>query len=402
QQSMEEKKVKPEEQNAEESAFQEALLEFLIEKKEAAIDKVLFDLKQVEKKNKEYRERNDSLKEEQQAHIRRILRRMKEKEQEKDAKEVVTRDDVEEALRDKWQYAKDKEQILKDLLFQIEETGQRLAARQRERDYWLDYKNVGSRKDANKIKSLKKDIKKVKEDFQKAAEYYRNALKAVKEENDTLVEMHMKKAKEQAPESAVRCLDKRSRREIEENEWLKEEIKRYRKEVRDLEASIWLLQEENINLVRKLMDNRIQNLRVPRHLFLNWAAGLQDESRQDEIRVEHREYSGKTDGGERSAAVSGRKKKPFLETQCKTEMGKPWDRDEELQEKSLTPILNSLFEIERDFQEYLELGPLESAPMCVVGKAMVIHKEPEETPSRTPPKGDCSEAGRNTTPQTEA
>ncbi|OXB57766.1 hypothetical protein ASZ78_012665 [Callipepla squamata] len=343
---MEEKKVKPEEQNAEESVFQEALLEFLIEKKEAAIDKVLFDLKQVEKKNKEYHEKNDSLKEEQQAHIRRILRRMKEKEQEKDAKEVVTRDDVEEALRDKWQYAKDKEQILK--------------------------------------------------------EYYRNALKAVKEENDTLVEMHMKKAKEQAPESAVRRLDKHSRRKIEENERLKEEIKRYRKEVRDLEASVWLLQEENINLVRKLMDNRIQNLGVPRHLFLNRAAGLQDESHHEEIRVEHREYSGKTDGGERSAAVSRRKKKPLPDTQCITEMGKPWDRDEELQEKSLTPILNSLFEVERDFQEYLELGPLESAPMCVVGKAMVIHKEPEEMLSRTPPKGDCSEAGRKTTPQTEA
>lgn len=31
-------------------------------------------------------------------------------------------------------------------------------------------------------------------------EYYRNALKAVKEENAALVEMYMKKNKEQAPE----------------------------------------------------------------------------------------------------------------------------------------------------------------------------------------------------------
>eukprot|EP00076_Gallus_gallus_P037154 XP_025002692.1 coiled-coil domain-containing protein 83 isoform X4 [Gallus gallus] len=353
---MEEKKVKPEEQSAEESAFQEALLEFQIEKKEAATDKVLFDLKQVEKKNKEYNERNDKLKEEQQAHIRRILRRIEEKEQEKDAKEVVTRNDVEESLKDKWQYAKDKEQILKDLLFRTEETDQRLLVKQSERDYWLDYKNVGSKTDANKIKSLKKDIKEVKDDFQRTAEYYRNALKAMKEENDSLIEMHVKKNKEQAPENAVRYLDKCSCREIEENEWLKEE-----------------------------------------------AADLQDESLQDEIKgVEHGEYSAETDGEEslRRATVSCQKKKSFPKIQCKTEIGKSQDRDEELQEKSLTPILNSLFEVERDFQEYLKLGPLVSNPMCVVGRAMPIHKESEETPSKSPPKGDyIGESDRHITAQ---
>ncbi|XP_048796176.1 coiled-coil domain-containing protein 83 [Lagopus muta] len=400
---MEEKKVKQEEQSAEESAFLEALLEFQIERKEAAIDKVLFDLKQVEKKNKEYNERNDNLKEEQQAHIRRILRRIEEKEQEKDAKEVVTRDDVEESLKDKWQYAKDKEQILKDLLFQTEETDQRLSVRQSERDYWLDYKNVGSRMDANKIKNLKRDIKEVKDDFERSSEYYRNALKAVKEENAALVEMYMKKNKEQAPENAVRYLDKSSCREIEENEWLKEEVKLYRKEVRDLKASVQLLEEENIGLVRKLMDNKIQNLRVPRRLFLTQAAGLQDESLQDESKaVEHREYSAKTDGEESLGrdTVSCQKKKSFPKIQCETEIEKSRDRDEELQEMSLTPILNSLFEVERDFQEYLKLGPLVSKPICVVGRAMPIHKEPEETPSKSPPEGDyIGGSDRHITPQ---
>ncbi|XP_031468297.1 coiled-coil domain-containing protein 83 [Phasianus colchicus] len=400
---MEEKKVKEEEQSAEESVFLEALLEFQIEKKEAAIDKVLFDLKQVEKKNKEYNERNDNLKEEQEAHIRRILRRIEEKEQEKDAKEVVTRDDVEGSLKDKWQYAKDKEQILKDLLFQTEETDQRLSVRQSERDYWLEYKNVGSRTDANKIKNLKKDIKEVKDDFQRSSEYYKNALKAMKEENDTLVEMNMKKNKEQAPENAVRYLDKNSCREIEENEWLKEEVKLYRKKVRDLKASVQLLEEENISIVRKLMDNKIQNLRVPRHLFLTQTAGLQDESLQDESKaVEHRKYSAKTDGEEslRRAAVSCQKKKSFPKIQCETEIEKSWDRDEELQEMSLTPILNSLFEVERDFQEYLKLGPLVSNPMCVVGRAMPIHKEPEETPSKSPAEGNyIGESDRHITPQ---
>ncbi|NXI71094.1 CCD83 protein, partial [Anseranas semipalmata] len=71
-------------------------------------------------------------------------------------------------------------------------------------------------------------------------------------------------------------------------------------------------------------------------------------------------------------------KKAFPKIQSKTENGKPQDSDEELQEKSLTPVLNSLYEIEKDFQEYFKLGPLESKLMCVVGRAMPIHKEPEE------------------------
>ncbi|NXJ93404.1 CCD83 protein, partial [Corythaixoides concolor] len=174
---------------------------------------------------------------------------------------VVTRDDVEESLKALWQYVKDKEQFLKDLHSQIEETGQRLSAKQGERDYWLEYKNVISKTQANKIMNLEKDIKEVKDNLQRATEYYRNALKAVKEENDRLIESHMKLSKEQAPENAVRYLDKSCRREIEENEWLKEEVKIYQKEVSDLKASIQLLEEENIGLVKKLIDSRLQNLR---------------------------------------------------------------------------------------------------------------------------------------------
>ncbi|XP_009707225.1 PREDICTED: coiled-coil domain-containing protein 83 [Cariama cristata] len=386
---MEEKKEeKPEEQLAEpKSAFPEALLEFQIKTKEAAIDRVLFHLKQVEKKNKEYHERNDLLKEEQQAHIRRILRQIEEEEREQDEKEVVTRDDVEESLKAKWQYVKDKEQLLKDLHSQIEEIDRRLSVKQSERDYWLEYKNVGSKTQANKIMNLQKDIKELKDDLDTTTEYYSNALKAVKEENDRLVERHAELSKEQAPENAVRYLDKNSRREIEENEWLKEEVKMYRKEVNDLKASIQLLEEENIRLVTKLIDDRLQNLRVPRRLFLTQAARLQDEFPKDEMKeVEYRQYAAKTDGDEslRSARVPCQKKKAFPEIQSKTENEKAQGGDEELWEKSFTPTLDSLlYTVEKDFQEYLQLGPLETKLMCVVGRAMPIHKEPEEMPSRS-------------------
>ncbi|NXR09852.1 CCD83 protein, partial [Semnornis frantzii] len=175
---------------------------------------------------------------------------------------VVTRDDVEESLKTKCQYIKDKELLLKDLHSQIEETEQRLLAKQKERDYWLEYKNVERKVQAIRVINLGKDIKEVKDDFNRAKEHYRKALEAVQEENDRVLEQHMELSKEQALENAVRYLDKKICREIEENAWLKEEVKLYQKEVSDLKASVQLLEEENICLVTKLVDSRLQNLRA--------------------------------------------------------------------------------------------------------------------------------------------
>ncbi|NXK86960.1 CCD83 protein, partial [Formicarius rufipectus] len=173
---------------------------------------------------------------------------------------VVTTDDVEESLKAIFQYVRDKEQLFKDLQSQIEETQQRISVKKRERDYWLEYKNVGSKIHADKISSLEKDIKEVKHKLQRAKEYYRDALNAVIEENESLFERHMNLLSEQALKSAVRYLDKNCCREIQENEWLKEEVKIYRKEVSDLKASVQLLEEENTSLVAKLIDMKLQHL----------------------------------------------------------------------------------------------------------------------------------------------
>ncbi|XP_064905881.1 coiled-coil domain-containing protein 83 isoform X2 [Columba livia] len=371
------KEEKPEEQLTEpESAFPEVLLEYQIENKEAAIYQALLDLEEVRKKNKEYHERNDLLKEKQQAQIRRILRHLEEEEKKREEKEVVTRDDVEESLKATWQYVRDEEQLLKDLQSQIEETDQRTSEKQSERDYWLEYINVGSKIEAKEIMNLEKDIEDVKDDLRRNTEYYCNTLQAVEEEHVRLIEEHMKLSKEQTPENIVKYLDRNTCKEFQENEWLKEEVKIYQKEVSDLKASIQLLEEENIGLVTKLIDAKLQI--VPRHLFLIQAAGLQEGFPKDEMKeIEYREYA-EADGDEslRSTTVPCQKNKTFAKIQSETE--KPEDSDEELKKIS-TPTSDSLLsEDEKDFQEYLEL---ETNLLCVVGKAMPIHEQPEEMPS---------------------
>ncbi|NXU19144.1 CCD83 protein, partial [Pardalotus punctatus] len=175
---------------------------------------------------------------------------------------IVTRDDVEELLKSVFQFVKDKEQLLEDLHSQTEATKQIISEKQHERDYWLEYKNVGSKIHAERASSLEKDIAEVKCELEKTEEHYREALKVVREENERLFDRHMKLLSEEALKSAVGYLDKNCRREIEENEWLKEEVKIYRKEESDLRASVQLLEEENTTLVAKLIDTKLQHLRV--------------------------------------------------------------------------------------------------------------------------------------------
>ncbi|XP_023777442.1 coiled-coil domain-containing protein 83 [Cyanistes caeruleus] len=369
------KKKKPEEQVQEpESDLPEALLEYHIVAKERAIERVLFHLKGLEEKIKENLKNNVALKEEQKVLIWHLVRQIEEKEKKRDEKEVVTRDDVEKSLKEVFQFVKDKEQLLQDLRSQIEETKKKISEKQSERDYWLEYKNVGSKIHAERISSLEKDIVEVKYELERTEEYYREALKVVREENQKLFDRHMKLLSEEALKNAVRYLDKNLRREIEENEWLKEEVKIYRKEESDLKASVQLLEEENTTLLTKLIDIKLQHLRVSGHLFLTKGDSLQELSK-DEMEREKREYAAKTDGKSLRSA--------FRKIQSKTDYEKSQESNEKLQEKFFTPALDSLlYEDEEEFQAYSKLGPLKRK-LYVVGKAVPTCKEPEEMSRRS-------------------
>ncbi|KAL7983222.1 hypothetical protein Chor_000098 [Crotalus horridus] len=93
---------------------------------------------------------------------------MKEQEKELEKIEIVTRDDVEKAMMAKWQYIKDQEKLIR--------------------------------------------------------EFFRISLEEAKDKIDknTLRQLELKK--EWATENAVKHIDKISRREIKEYEWLKEEV----------------------------------------------------------------------------------------------------------------------------------------------------------------------------------
>ncbi|NXT79465.1 CCD83 protein, partial [Zapornia atra] len=93
-------------------------------------------------------------------------------------------------------------------------------------------------------------------------------------------------------------------------------------------------------------------------------------------------------------------KNTFLKSQSKTKSKKLQDSDEELWERLFTPTLDSfMYEDEKDFQEHLKPGPLEIQLMCVVGRAMPIHKEPEEMLSGNHKENGISNSDEHITAQ---
>ncbi|KAF7251159.1 Coiled-coil domain-containing protein 83 [Varanus komodoensis] len=407
---------------------------FRIQIKEEIIDQLLYDIKTQEAKNDRCKERNQHLKEEQIGHIRALLTSLKEQEKELEKIEIVTRDDVEKAMKEKWQYVKDQDKLIKDVRLQIHYVEQKLLRKQTEVDYWLAYKNVGSTEHAKQIEYLEMDIKKLKEDLEEMTEFFRLALEETKEKIDKSTLRQMEQKKEWATENAVKHIDKISCREIKEYEWLKEEasVAAYRKEVSLLEDSIHELEAENIYLINKLFEYKLQFLRVPSQvacdqlinktftrgenerrlvvskLFLTQGAGLQMPG-EGSLREQGSPYAGLKSEENSEAAIP-----EVLPAVQKGSGSKTWDftvmeeglEDEEdvvdLQGHSATGFLPPiLYEDANDFKEYKDLGSLEVKLMTIVGQAMPIHEDIKEMPSKTQleEKYDASRSPRQITYQ---
>ncbi|XP_017804750.2 coiled-coil domain-containing protein 83 isoform X4 [Papio anubis] len=251
----------------------EALLDYQCQIKENAVERFMFQIKTLREKNQKYHERNSRLKEEQIWHIRHLLKELSEEKAE--GLPVVTREDVEEAMKEKWKFERDQEKNLRDMRMQISNAEKLFLEKLSEKEYWEEYKNVGSERHAKLITSLQNDINTVKENAEKMSEHYKITLEDARKKitKETLLQLDQKK--EWATQNAVKLIDKGSYLEIWENDWLKKEVAIHRKEVEELENAIHELEAENLVLIDQLFNCRLVDLKIPRRLYLTQAAGLE-------------------------------------------------------------------------------------------------------------------------------
>ncbi|XP_059785413.1 coiled-coil domain-containing protein 83 [Balaenoptera ricei] len=364
----------------------EALLDYHCQIKENAVERFMAQIKKIREKNQKYHERNKRLKDEQIWHIRNLLKELSEEKSEGLA--VVTREEVEKAMKEKWKFVRDQEQNLKDMRIQINNAEKLFLEKLTEKEYWEEYKNVGSEQHAKLITSLQNDINRVKENAEKMSEQYKITLEDDRKRiiRETLLQLNQKK--EWATENAIRFIDKGNYREIWENDWLKKEIANHRKEVEELEHAIHELEGENLVLIDQLLNCRLVDLKIPRRLYLAQAVGQEvpheemplelpetyiEKSQLQPAEVKSRDLLSLSLG---SSAL-------HLSHEESSRYGQHLKIDEEESssiEFGASDMKYLLYEDERDFKDYVNLGPLEVKLMTVESKKMPIHFQEKETP----------------------
>ncbi|CAH6792624.1 coiled-coil domain-containing protein 83 [Phodopus roborovskii] len=363
--------------------FSEALLDYHREIKENAVERFMFQIKKLRDKNQRYQDRNRRLKEEQKWHIKNLLKELTEEKSE--GVPAVSREDVEEAMKEKWQFERDQEKNLKEMRIQISDAEKLFLEKLSEKEYWEEYKNVGSEQHAQLIISLQNDIDTVKENAEKMSEQYKITLEDARKRiiKETLVQMNQRK--EWATQNAVKFIDRSNYREIWENDWLKKEISIHRKEVEELEKCIHRLEEENLVLIDQLFNCRLVDLKIPRKLYLTQAAGQQVPP-EDAMSLKLLETDEEENLKSPTAAES---RNEWSLTGSSQEVGSPDVWFEKIEEdSSSTEIKGSvihylLHEDEQDFKDYVNLGPLALKLMSVEGKKMPIHFQEKESPVKS-------------------
>ncbi|XP_011543145.1 coiled-coil domain-containing protein 83 isoform X4 [Homo sapiens] len=340
----------------------EALLDYQCQIKEDAVEQFMFQIKTLRKKNQKYHERNSRLKEEQIWHIRHLLKELSEEKAE--GLPVVTREDVEEAMKEKWKFERDQE------------------------------------------KNLREHYKITLEDTRK---------KIIKE---TLLQLDQKK--EWATQNAVKLIDKGSYLEIWENDWLKKEVAIHRKEVEELKNAIHELEAENLVLIDQLSNCRLVDLKIPRYpvlhscptsnprhllllplesclisarrcwrLYLTQAAGLEvppeemslelpethieEKSELQPTEVESRDLMSSSD----ESTILHLSHENSIEDLQYVKIDKEENSGTEFGDTDMKYLL---YEDEKDFKDYVNLGPLGVKLMSVESKKMPIHFQEKEIP----------------------
>ncbi|XP_042762137.1 coiled-coil domain-containing protein 83 isoform X4 [Panthera leo] len=363
----------------------EALLDYHCQIKENAVERFMAQIKRLREKNQKYHERNRRLKDEQTWHIRNLLKELSEEKLEE--LPVVTREDVEEAMKEKWKFERDQEENLKDMHMQINNAEKLFLEKLSEKEYWEEYKNAGSEQHAKLIISLQNDINTVKENTEKMSEHYKVTLEDARKRiiRETLLQLDQKK--EWATQNAIRFIDKGSYREIRENDWLKREIANHRREIEELENTIHKLEEENLVLIDQLFNCRLVDLKIPRQLYLTQAAG---QTVTPEVPLELPETLKEESKLQSVEVKSGNTMSSSAESYalCVTrEDGTRYSKDLKTDEESdsctgfgASDMKYLLYEDDQDFKDYVNLGPLQVKLMSVESKKMPIHFQETEIP----------------------
>ncbi|KAL6473086.1 hypothetical protein MHYP_G00192740 [Metynnis hypsauchen] len=354
----------------------EAFIQFQIQVKRKETEDFKNEISELEAKNQKLTELRDQLREEQLALIRELNKQAKEQEKELEQREVVNKEQLEQAQRYNLEITHRQEEELAELCRKLEVLKLQVTDCQKERQVLLQYKSVGSIKHLQQIQNLQSEIINLQNRFEKMSENMKRSLDATFNEIDKKTSQLIDEKKQQAVETAIKQLDKSSWQEIKENDRLKRELVIYHKEVSILKTAVRGLEEENLEHVKRIFEHRLNDLQISRNVFLTQAAGLEqmDSSGLELTLTETAELGScplpppnsrsEARGAQQKQAVE--LEKDEADPSCKP-LSPPHD---------LTMLL---YGSQNNLKELLHLGPLEKKLLSVVGRAVTLHSLPSDS-----------------------
>ncbi|KAK6187775.1 hypothetical protein SNE40_005727 [Patella caerulea] len=380
----------------------EAILAYQINVVETKLEDVNFEIRGWEEKNKRHVERNDKLRSEQELLIQHLLKQAKDVEKAYDAEEIKTRDDVIETMKEKWDRQRERERELTDIKSQIARKETDIEKIRKEVDNWLRYKNKGQFEHKKQIEILEQELRDMQNSFDEMAGHLNKSLEKTKAEIEIYTDDTLAKQKDLASDKAMEKLDKHSRQEVLDNDWLKREVAIHSVEMEKIKTDVEKLEKRNLEIMSQLFDCTIDDLKISRNFYLTQfedGENLEESSILEidlnQLLINERTPITTPPSKLRPKSATHRAIEEKILSIVKDDISdEDDDGDAEEEEgedeiddlddkirdtKSNNDFYKSLFFEVEDFSDYLQLGPLELKLLNVNGTQMRLHPQGEPT-----------------------
>ncbi|XP_045197460.2 coiled-coil domain-containing protein 83-like isoform X3 [Mercenaria mercenaria] len=360
----------------------EAILAYQINVIEKKLEDVMYETRGWEEKNKRHQERNDKLKEEQELLIKHLLKQAKDTDKLFAGEEVKHKDDVIVAMHDKWDKERNRGKQIEELKKVIAETEAEIAKQAKQVDYWTKYKDTGQHDHATLVRTLEQEVDDMSTSFNEMKGHLDSSLAKTKDEIEKYTEEKVDQQKHRASEKAINQMDKHSRQEVLDNDWLKREVQIHRRETEDLIKEVEDIERGNLEIMAELFECKIEDLKISRNFYLTQFGEGENLDEDGILEMDLKQLSIEQSGGDQasierpmSATHRAVQDKVFSLVQASIQ------EDEESEtsvsdddtESVDTDLLDNMFYEEENWGDYLQLGPLELKLLNVTGQQMPIH-----------------------------
>lgn len=360
----------------------EAILAYQINVIEKKLEDVMYETRGWEEKNKRHQERNDKLKEEQNLLIKHLLKQAKDTDKLFAGEEVKHKDDVIVAMHNKWDKERQRGKQIEDLKKLIAETEAKIARQQKEVDYWTKYKDTGQYDHATLVRALEQEVEDMTTSFNEMKGHLDSSLAKTKEEIERYTEEKVDQQKHKASEKAINQMDKYSRQEVLDNDWLKREVEIHRRDTDDLRREVEEIERGNLEIMAELFECKIEDLKISRNFYLTQFGEGENLDEDGILEMDLKQLSIEQSAGDQpisdrpmSATHRAVQDKVFSLVQASIQEDDESETSETEGDTGSedTDLLDNMYYEEENWADYLQLGPLELKLLNVTGQQMPIH-----------------------------